>query len=211
MKVLISVPNGGQIHKAVVGRLLLLQRDDRYELEFSMPVYKPYENNLHHLVKEFLKGDYHYWLSIDSDNPPKRNPLDLVELDLDLVGLPTPFWQPKEGKNIFLNGFDYVVEKDTYAEHLPQKGLQQVDAVGTGCFIAARRVFEDKELQKGAFIRKLNSDGTVRRGTDISFCERVRTRGFKIWCHYDYQCQHFKNLDLGEIVMAYESNIKSVR
>lgn len=180
--------------------------DKRYNVKIEMPSNKPYENNQHHIVNDFIEGDYDFWLSIDADNPPLNNPLDLVELDKDIIGLPTPVWHytGKEGERpIYWNAYDYDSNVDAYREHQERDGLQEVDAVGTGCFLIAKRVFQDKELQKGAFTRKQNKDGTVDKGNDISFCERARNRGFNIYCHFGYPCDHMVEVSLNEVAKSY--------
>ena len=58
-------------------------------------------------------------------------------------------------------------------------------------------------MQKGCFTRKLNSDGTVDKGNDISFCERARENGFEIYTHYNYMCDHFSELSLREMNRHY--------
>lgn len=205
IKVLVSVPNTGWMHKHVAFALLRLQQDKRFNLTFILPTHTPFENNLHHIVKDFLKGDYDFWLSFDSDNPPLANPLDLVLLDKDIVGLPTPIWHFTEKlpgeRPIYWNAYKKV--DGGYTEWPNKHGLQKVDAIGTGCFLIARRVFENMEMQKGAFTRKLNADGTVDKGNDISFCERATEQGFSIYAHYDYPCMHFKELELTEIIRAF--------
>lgn len=204
--ILVTVPNEGWVHKTVAERMLLLQADRRHKVCLRFPVEKPYENNLHHIVVEFRHGDYDYWLNIDSDNPPMQNPLDLVELDKDIIGLPTPVWHyiGKKGERpIYWNVYDYDKDADAYREHSNKLGLQRADAIGTGCFLIARRVFEDADMCNAPFGRKLYADGTVHKGNDISFCERARARGFEIWAHYDYPCHHFsKSLDLTEVEQA---------
>lgn len=204
-KVLITIPNTKWIHKTVVHALLLLQMDKRYSIRIELPSARPYENNLNQIIRTFLDGKYDFWLSIDTDNAPIKNPLDLIELNKDIIGLPTPIWHftnKKKERPIYWNGYDYVSEDHAYREHLPREGLQKVDAIGTGCFLIARRVFLDPDLQIGAFIRKLNMDGSVDRGNDISFCERARNKGFEIYCHYDYPCNHFTELNLHEVAHA---------
>ncbi len=208
--ILITIPNQHFIHKVVVHRIMMLQHDDRYRLTFKFPSHKPYENNLHHIVQEFIDGKWNFWLNIDNDNPPIGNPLDLVSLDKDIVGLPTPVWHFKDdGKKgerpVYWNAYDYVSTNDAYLEHTPREGLQKVDAVGTGCLLIKRRVFLNKNMQKGAFTRKLYPNGTVNKGNDISFCERARNQGFEIYCHYDYPCQHFNKLELNEVVRAFRN------
>jgi hypothetical protein len=205
-KILITVPNTKWIHKSVVHILLKLQMDGRYSITTKLPSARPYENNLNQIVRDFLDGEYDFWLSIDVDNAPLRNPLDLIELDKDIIGLPTPIWHfenKKKGERpIYWNGYDYSPEDLAYKEHLPREGLQRVDAIGTGCFLIARRVFLNPEMQQGSFVRKLNMDGSVEKGNDISFCERARDQGFEIYCHYDYPCHHIMELDLHEAAYA---------
>jgi len=203
--VLITVPNLQWIHKLVVHRLLLIQQDGRYRTTIQMPSNKPFENNLHHIINEFMAGTWDFWLSMDDDNPPERNPLDLVELDKDIIGLPTPIWYytGKKGERpIYWNAYQFDPDTGAYREWPVREGLQRVDAVGTGCILISRRVFKDPEMRKGAFSRKLNPDGTVDKGNDISFCERARDRGFEIYCHYDYPAEHISEVPLNEVARS---------
>lgn len=206
-KILITVPNLHWIHKTVVNCLLKLQLDSRYRTTIMMPSNKPFENNLHHIIVDLLKGDWDYWLTIDADNPPQNNPLDLIQLDKDIIGFPTPIIHfSKEylgDAPVYLNAYDYVEEAGAYKPHSPMKDLQRVDAVGTGCVLFARRVFENPNMQNGCFTRKLNKDGTVNKGNDISFCERAREQGFEIWAHYDYYCSHINEVDTNEMQEQY--------
>ncbi len=206
-KVLVSFPNTGWIHKLVFMTGMKLLSDRRYDSKIIIPTHSPYENNLHHIVNDFIGGDYDYWLNIDADNPPMNNPLDLIELDRDIIGCPTPVYhftdKIKGERPWYENAYEYVPEQDAYKEYTNKQGLQKVDAVGTGCMLVARRVFDNPEMRKGAFTRKLNPDGTVNKGNDISFCERATKQGFKIFAHYDYRCQHFNELEMHEVIHAF--------
>ena len=206
-KVLISVPNTGNIHKLVSSALLKLIQERRYDLNIIQPTHNPYENNLHHIVNDFMEGDYDFWLNIDSDNPPLSNPLDLVELNKDIIGLPTPVWhftgKIKGERPVYENAYKYIPDKDAYTEWSIKEGLQRVDAVGTGCILISRRVFKRDVMRLAPFSRKCNFDGTVERGNDISFCERATSQGFEIYAHYDYRCQHFNELELHEVMRAF--------
>ncbi len=207
--VLITVPNIHWIHKLVVHRLLLFQQDQRYRITIQMPTNKPFENNLHHIINDFMAGDWDYWLSMDADNPPEQNPLDLVEFHKDVIGCPTPIWHytaKRAGERpIYWNAYQYDTDTGAYREWPYREGLQKVDAVGTGCLLMARRVFEDPAMRTGAFTRTLNKDGTVDKGNDISFCERARACGFEIWTHYNYPAEHISEIPLNECSRAFKA------
>lgn len=207
LSVLITVPNTGWLHKTTALALLRLQTDRRYRLRISLPTAVPLENNQHHIVKDLLKGGEDYWLSIDSDTAPMKNPLDLVEFGKDIVGCPYPIWHYTEKPNerpIYWAAYDYIASKEAYREHEPKDGLQRVDAIGGGCMLISRRVFEHPDLQTGAFARTVNNDGTVEKGNDIAFCARAIEAGFEVWTHYDYPCQHTNELELTEIIRAFQ-------
>jgi hypothetical protein len=214
LSVLVTFPTSPAhpyLHKQVVFASWRLLSDKRYRIHPIIPTHNPFENNLHHIVKDFVADDYDYWLSMDADNPPMKNPLDLVEYDLDIVGFPTPIWHfdmanKKRGERpIYWNAYDYVAEKDAYCEHEPKEGVQRVDAIGTGCFLVAQRVFQNSVMQKGAFQRQFHNNGTVNKGNDLSFCERARAQGFEIYAHYDYPCMHFEQVELTEVIAAFRN------
>lgn len=206
VNILVSVCNMHWIHKSVVNVLLKLQKDARFHLRIIMPSVKPYEVNLNGIVINLLNWECEFWLNIDDDNPPLNNPLDLIELDKDVIGLPTPIWHnSKPGdRPIYWSAYDYDKEADAYREHQIYEGLQKVDAIGTGCFLASRRVFEHPNMQNGCFLRKYDSQGMVERGNDLAFCERAKENGFSIWTHYDYRCDQFTELSLEECFNAFK-------
>jgi hypothetical protein len=212
-KILISFPMAPAfafIHKSVSQVLWRIANDTRYDVLPMWPVHAPFENNLNLIVKDFINYNCEFWLSIDYDNPPLRNPLDLVELGKDIIGLPTPIWHFKDDgkageRPIYWSAYDYNLRKDAYTEHQQREGLQEVDAIGTGCFLIKRCVFENEYMRKGPFMRNWDKSGVVERGNDIRFCEKARAQGFKIYTHYDYPCDHYKTLSLNEIVRAFKN------
>lgn len=209
LRVLLSVPNGDAwVHKMVNLATIKILGDRRVKTTLIEPTHKPFENNLHLIQADFLAGPYDYWVSMDDDNPPKNNPIDLVllmdELDLDVVGLPTPVWaNMKEGDlPYYWNALDYVPAEEGWKPHMPQSGLQEVDAIGTGCFIVSRKVMADMEAP---FMRTWNAKGVVVAGNDYSFCRRAKAKGYRIFAHYDYPCHHFNELDLCEVIEAFNA------
>jgi len=153
-------------------------------------------------MHDFLDGGEDFWLSIDDDNPPRRNPLDRVADDLDVVGFPTPVWHAAvSGDRPFYYNAMYRVEggwKPT--EH--SEGLHEVDAIGSGCFLVARRVMTAL-MEKQPFMRMWRRDGTVEVGGDFMFCDKVKAAGFQIWADFDRPCDHFNEVSLSEVIQRF--------
>lgn len=204
-QVLIAVPNGdGWLHKHVAMAVMKMLPDPRVKCRAIFPTNHPYENNLAHIMIDMLSGDEEWLVTIDTDNPPMNNPLDLVLLDQDVIGLPTPVWhndKPGEGQHpIYWNAYDEV--EDGFKAHPPGVGLEQVDAIGSGCMVIARRVLERLEHEQ-PFMRTWDDRGVVEVGTDLSFCRKARKAGFKVWTHWDYPCHHFNEIAVDEIQVAF--------
>lgn len=207
MRVLVSVPTTGWVHKHVVFALMKLKSDRRHDLRVILPTHVPLENNQHHIVRDFLRGGEDYWLSFDADNPPTKNPLDAIAYDKDIVSFPTPVWhvndEKPEERPFYWNAYKRVGDAG-YTEWPDKIGLQRVDAAGGGCVLIAKRVFQHPEMQRGAFTRKLLPDGRVDRGNDISFCERAKACGFEVWADFDRPCMHFQEVELVEAIAAFQ-------
>lgn len=212
-KVLISFTTSAghpYVHKTIIHTAANIQADERIDKTIITPSKNPTESNYNQIVKYFVDGKFDFWINIDSDNPPIRNPIDLIFLDKDIIGCATPVWHvthdKKKGERpVYLNGYDYVPEKDSYKEHQPVDGLQKVDAVGAGCIIINKRVFAVDAMRKGAFLRQWDEEGIAIKGNDISFCEMAIKNGFSVWCHYDYKCMHFNVLELNEVFQSFDN------
>ncbi len=208
-RVLITVPNGkAWIHKLVAFSCLRLLQDPRFDSRLQLPTHTPYINNLHKCRREFLDGPYDYWLSMDDDNPPPGNALDLV-LDmisdgLDIVGLPTPVWHSaKRGdRPFYFNALNWDARASAFrpADLEAGAGLQEVDAIGSGCFIVSRRVME---AIPAPFMRTWDDDGIVTMGGDFSFCKRATDAGFRIYVDPRYRCEHMNELPLNEVIESF--------
>lgn len=219
-RVLVACCNGrGWIHKRVFFAVLRMLQDPRHSVHFIAPTHSPFVQNLHLTVADFLKRGDDFLLLVDDDNPPTKNPLDLVELDLDVVGLPTPVWHNNVpgDRPYYLNVMREVKDKngevvgwkplDSYPGFIAS-GIQQADAVGTGCMLIHRRVLKDLMARafgrpmETPFMRRWNDQGTVIAGNDFAFCGRARAAGWRVWAHFDYICEHFNEGEIGEHVHA---------
>ena len=135
ISVYMTVPNGsGWLHKHVHFALIKILQDQRYRIRHDCPTHSPYVDNLHACMNDFLKGGEDFWLTMDDDNPPTKNPLDLIELDCDIIGMPTPVWHSavKGDRPYYFNALD--AEDGGWKPHeFITSGIEEVDAVGSGC------------------------------------------------------------------------------
>lgn len=203
-KVLLSLPHMGSTHVAnsmAVEDMLL--RDDRVQLACVRPSAVPVENCLNQVIKRFLAEDWDYWINLDNDQAPTKNPIDLVFLDKDVIGMPTPAFKMKSQEDelmLYWAVYAWNENANAYAPYRvrPEAGpVQEVDAIGSGCWVVARRVLE---AVSQPMLRQYDGDGVVSMGSDLSFCTKARAAGFQIYAHYDYPCRHYKTVDLLEVM-----------
>lgn len=199
MKVLVSIPNRGWVHRQVLGLVVKMLAEREYGVELIAPVFSPpYDNALNTIVRGFYEGDCDFWFNMDDDNPPSRNPLELMKLDKDIIGCPTPGLSEKQSPMVHPMAFRIVD-----GQHVPVrdgKGLERVDAISSGAMLIHRRVFENSEMRKYPFLSIYNEFGQRTHGPDISFCSRAKKAGFEIFAHFDYPALHYKEVELGELM-----------
>lgn len=201
-KVLLTCCNMGWLHRTTLPQIVWAVKDPRYHVDIEVPQEGDYCLMMNQVAQSVIGGKYDYWLNMDDDNGPSRNALDLVELGLDIVGLPTPIW--KGGSELPVPFFWSAVDRrddGRYIQHDPLEGLQEVDAVGSGCMVVSRRVIEG--LTFPLFKRVFSDDGcSVIKGPDYFFCEKARAAGFKVHTHCDYTCNHVKEVELHSMIKA---------
>lgn len=198
-KVLVSIPNVGNIHHGTLHAVRRLERDGRHDVHVVTPVAVPYENNMNRIAEFVKHGSFDWWLNIDSDNEPVRNPLDLIALNLDVVGCPYPSVKIGEPHPLFWSVFTRHPDGWRPRLHLNGNDLVEADAVGSGCMLVSTRVLSSVPAP---FLREYSEQGLVVEGADFAFCRRVREAGFKVWAHYQYPARHHKTVDLYEIALA---------
>jgi SAM-dependent methyltransferase len=206
-KVLVAIPSLGWIHSGVVIQIVEMMKNPHgHKVSFAFRAGKPVDSVRNAIIKDFLEKDFDFLLFIDTDNPPVRNPLKLVELDLDIVILPTPIWYSKiaakkTGKQpIIWNAMHDAEDPDTgdpcWQEDCSRGGVREIDAGGSGAMLIARRALE---AFRPAFMREFDEWGRIKRGSDFLFCQKARKAGFRVWAHWDHYCQHYKEIDLADV------------
>ena len=136
-------------------------------------------------------SDFDYFL--DSDMP--INHPDSVEAlrllveaiqreDVDIV---SGMYLERLSKRICARKWNDTEKQYEYYRKSELEGkLTQVDAVGMGCCLIDTRIFNSLEYPWFKYGERMNEPGE-----DISFCERVRELGFKIWVHGDVVFNHW--------------------
>jgi hypothetical protein len=191
-KVLVAIIHQGYIKTELASLISTIKGDTRANVDVIYSNQKPSENNRNSTCQIALAKGYDYFITIDHDIVPLKNPIDLVFLKLDVVGFACPQYNMSDPKfPIYLVGMDRVA--DGYKEHKNKNGLQEVDAVGSGCLCLSKKVLE---AIKAPFVRKWNDDGIATTGLDFYFCEKAIEKNFKVYCHYDYLADHFKEVSL---------------
>jgi len=194
-KVLIAIITDELIHYKVVGVLAqILLNNKKHELDTCVSAMRGIGEHRNKMVTTFLEGDYDYLLFIDADNPPPPNVLDLIDLDKEVIGLPTPIqMSPIQGLNeMFWNVFG----EDDLPTKKSGQGLQEVNMVGSGVMLIKRNVLEKIEnpfttVRNGADLRIV--------GTDMAFCKKCKEQNIKIYTHWDYKCDHYKTINLSTL------------
>ncbi|NCN41074.1 glycosyltransferase family 2 protein [bacterium] len=194
--VYIAVLNQGEVAVDLANNLLVMVSHADVSFKITWPNHKPTSNNRNKIVKAFLETDYHYLLMIDDDVVPPPNLLDLIKLGKDIVAAPCPQWHEND---IYWVVMDYVPEEEGYRQVGVDRrsGLEEVDAVGTGCILIKRKVLENI---KAPFERKWDEDGIQALGHDFYFCQKAKEKGFEVYAHFDYPCRHYKRLDLIKVI-----------
>jgi SAM-dependent methyltransferase len=201
-KVMIGLPNQGSFRAEVVVSIIkMLQEPCGHEIQMDFTALSPTDNCRNHIVNAAIEQDSDYLLFIDSDNPPEKNPLELIDLDLDVTVLPTLIFLSNKFGNVgkiplCWNVFTWEESKDMWRDYKDYDGLQEIDSGGTGCMIIARRVFEKC---RPCFVRGWNPDGTADKGSDLLFCQKAKNLDFKIWAHFGYFCSHYKTVNLLDV------------
>lgn len=191
MHVFIGVPVVGWLRFELARSLIELTHDARYVVEVLFSQDRPTPSNCNKIVKHFLASECDYLLIMGSDTSPYANPLDLVELDLDVVAMACPIWRPNASPPIVMNATP--VDGSTVVNL--DDGLIEVTQASASVIVIARRVLEHPDL-KAPFGYQYDEFGMTTASDDVAFFRKARKAGFKIWVSLDHLCGHIKEVDV---------------
>lgn len=197
-RVVLGILTQGSTHHVLTSRIPDLAQHPLYEIVFVTLNERPIEHVRNKLAKIALDYQAHWLLMIDADNPPVKNPYDLIALDKDILACPTPMYKRIAGKGgIFWNTGTDTDEGRVRIDGIHKRRvLMQRDIVGTGCILMRRNVLE---AVRPPFVCDWDADGLRIASSDWTFCRRARALGFEVWAHYGYPCRHFSEVELSEI------------
>lgn len=135
------------------------------------------------LVKKLLEGDFTHLFFMDSDMKfPAASLGRLLQHDKDIVG---GFYVRK--RSGFLANAFVDIEKGRTVKWCDK--LEKVDALGTGCMLIKRKVFETMAAPWFEY-KPYPEDSTQVQTEDVVFCDKARALGFEIWCDGTIKCGH---------------------
>ena len=197
MKVYVGIYTTGWVRKELSLALIQWLRDTEHEVYIDFIEEEPNEHARNSTVKRFLESNNDYFLQIDNDVLPSKNPLDLLNLmkeqNIDILSCPVWIYQHKLVLNIYKydENKEYLIPVDF--EKNKNAGLIKIDSTGTGVLLCSRRALERVEKPFG---RLYDEKGIAKLGLDLSFSQKAKNAGFEIFSHLDYISKHFKMIDL---------------
>jgi Anp1 len=181
MKIAICVPTRDVVHvgfaKCLANLTASLAVDNiDYELLFNLGSVIPQQRNT--LVDHALTINATHLLWLDSDmHFPHQTVQQFLEHNKDIVAATYSTRVKPQRSVAFLdqNNLDLRLTNKT--------GLHKVFAVGMGCMLVTRRVFEN--IPKPWFQYIWNEDTKDLSGEDIYFCKQANDTGFEVWIDSD--------------------------
>ena len=194
----IGILHQDNVHVAVANKIVEMimycRKTKKYEPTILYSKITGADHNRNVIVKNFLKSNCKWLIMMDDDNPCLKNPLELIELNKDVISCPTLMFRGEETTTLAFNAYKRVGRNRWRTLTYKGEGLFEMDRTGAGCIIIKRKVLEKV---KQPFASKLNpKTGERFLGEDIYFSDKAKKAGFRIWGHWNYVCSHFKTIDL---------------
>ena len=209
--VFVALLNQGTVSAGLEPQLYNWMQDlgDKYNFQYTLRSDRPISSNRNKIVKDFLETDCKFLVMIDDDNPPVKNPFELLDYNKDVIGAIVP---GRDDWGIHWHVYEVVEDNPKtgiiHKAHVLENGLQKVDAVSTGCIIIKRKVLE--KIKK-PFEDLFDKDGVIMSNDDLYFAHKVRKAGFQEWIHSDYICSHYKTVDLLQMLRLNQIAIKRAK
>ena len=200
-KIYVAIPStDGKIYFELSLRLMDWYKQTKIPVVI---VYHPFLAPIDHarnvIVSDFLRTDCTHLMMIDDDIVPTQDTLErLLVHDQLIVGAACPIVGPGDNNKLVTTTNAYNLDEDKrYTAIKEGKGLQRVNAVGTGCMMIKREVFD--RIPPAPFVTEYNSDGIKFRSEDLNFCFQAESSGIYIYVDFDIRCKHIKSCNILDI------------
>lgn len=195
--ILIGIPMGAgvaaEFFRSFIPAINLLPEEGEVRLEYIKWGNAVRARN--DLVKDFLSGNFSHLFFMDSDMTFPENCLSrLLSHDLDIVGGLYTMKLPPFATTIFRNN-------GTIENYVPGpgEGVIEVDAIGTGCLLIKREVFEALKWPYFWYAED-PPDSEEMMTEDSWFCIKGKEAGFKVHCDTSILCGH---VGTGQVNLQY--------
>lgn len=182
--ILIGIPLGAgvaaEFFKSFLPAINLLPEEGELRLEYIK--WGNVVRSRNDLVKSLLEGNFSHLFFMDSDMSFPENTLSrLLAHNKDIVGGLYAMKVAPFATTIFKGNQNYIPKSN--------EGVIEVDAIGTGCLLIKRRVFEAMEWPY--FWYEEDPPGSKKMMTEDSFfCIKARKAGLKVHCDTSILCGH---------------------
>ena len=187
MKLFLRIPTADTIHPELTRWLLWFDgatREDKNIFHGNIDIFV---NNIgidrarNAICHQFLKSDCsHLWM-LDADVIPPRKIPHSAESHQCWSGIYDHLMGVELCKSIWVKGEE---------GYRPCKQGQPYEATSGGCMVLPRSTLE--AIKPPWFVTHFNDDGTIAKGEDFDFCEKVLAAGMDIYVDPTYYCHHMK-------------------
>lgn len=165
-EVFLGLPNTGYIRTELM--LWIMQSKIRH---ISPIQAKPHDACRNLIVKNFLHSDLKWLLMIDSDVVPATNVQEMVLNNLPVCSAHVCTVNGREVIPVGMTRSDPTGYHHDFKHSNPEGAPHRVDAVGTGCILIRRDVFDTLDQPYFKFV--YDKEGLLINGEDFDFSERV--------------------------------------
>jgi hypothetical protein len=151
------------------------------------------------IVNTFLETDCTTLVMVDDDIVPPPSFLETLDRlipEFACAAVPHPMPSPADPSTLILTA--YLAGADGLTACSLEEGVNEVDAVATGCVAISREAVE--AVGPAPFRIDHDPDAPVT-SDDFLFCADLRTLGFRIAAWWDgWPCDHISTVSLGPIL-----------
>ena len=195
MKILVAVPNMGQISTSLALRLMEWMADGLPIILYAPQNVMPHHRARNLCHKTFLESNCTHLFWVDADTIPSRHALrQLIDDDKPVVSAVVQAW--KEGAPMAV-AFRWNETLGGYAPHYGD-GVERVDIATLACCLIERDVMERVGARAFCF-EDTDEWGADGYSETFVFCRRLGRLQIPVYVDYRLLCGHRKTIDLAEI------------